>query len=51
MSTTDSPVAVLVVTAERPGSARSQDRILQTPNAVILLDGASHPDQSSETAP
>jgi transcriptional regulator with XRE-family HTH domain len=35
----------LVTTAERPAASQpSQDRIFTIPNAVIVLDGASHPD-------
>ena len=39
------PSLTQVTTAERPGGDRpSQDRIFTTCNAVIVLDGASHPD-------
>jgi hypothetical protein len=35
---------VCVTTAERPGRGSSEDRIFQTANAAIVLDGASEPD-------
>jgi hypothetical protein len=43
MPTTPTP-HVSVTTAERPGRGSSEDRILQTTNAAIVLDGASEPD-------
>ena len=38
------PLIVPILVAERPGDAPSQDRVVTTANAVIVLDGASHPD-------
>lgn len=44
MSASSAPV-VPVLTAERAGGSQpSEDRIFTTDNAVIVLDGASHPD-------
>ena len=35
-----------VRTAQRPGQAQTEDRIFCTPSAVIVLDGASRPDEN-----
>jgi hypothetical protein len=38
----------LVATAERPAASQpSQDRVFTTPNAVMVLDGATHPDPTA----
>jgi hypothetical protein len=42
------PSLTTITTAERSGGSRpSQDRIFLTHNAVIVLDGASHPDPTT----